>query len=318
MTFVVFPGVAVAQQQAAKIPRVGLVSSSGDPRSPGTLVEAFRQKLKELGYSEGKNIQIEYRYAEGKLDRVPSFVDELVRVNVDALVVSSLPAIRAAKRVTAVVPVVMLISVDPVAIGIVDSFARPGGNITGIVSLNRDLRKEALELLKEAIPGLSRVGVLWNVEGRASAGAFKEYEASAGPRKVQLQSLEVRGQTPDIEGAFNAAVKGRAGALITVSNPVLARYLKPIAELALKNRLPSMAERSDYAKAGGLMDYSADYEENFRRVAVYVDKVLKGARPAELPVERTRFHLAINLKTAQQIGLTIPPYVVARADTVIK
>jgi putative ABC transport system substrate-binding protein len=313
----VYPAVAGAQQPA-KVARVGFVSSTGDPKAPGPLVEAFRQKLRDLGHVEGKNIRVEYRYAEGKLDRVPGFVDELVGLKVDALVVSSVPAIRAAKRATTTVPVVMVISVDPVAIGIVKSLAQPGGNITGLVSLNRDLRKQGLELLKEAVPGLARVGVLWNSEGRASATAYKDYEAAAPSKKLQLQSLEVRGSTPNLEGAFQAAVKGRAGALITVSNSALARNLKPIAELALKNRLPSMSERSGYAEAGGLMDYSADYAENFRRVAVYVDKILKGAQPADLPIEQAKFDLTINLKTAKQLGLTIPPGVLARARKVIK
>jgi putative ABC transport system substrate-binding protein len=313
----VYPAVAGAQQPA-KVARVGFVSSTGDPKAPGPLVEAFRQKLRDLGHVEGKNIRVEYRYAEGKLDRVPGFVDELVGLKVDALVVSSVPAIRAANRATTTVPVVMVISVDPVAIGIVKSLAQPGGNITGLVSLNRDLRKQGLELLKEAVPGLARVGVLWNSEGRASATAYKDYEAAAPSKKLQLQSLEVRGSTPNLEGAFQAAVKGRAGALITVSNSALARNLKPIAELALKNRLPSMSERSEYAEAGGLMDYSADYAENFRRVAVYVDKILKGAQPADLPIEQAKFDLTINLKTAKQLGLTIPPGVLARARKVIK
>lgn len=313
----VYPAVA-GTQQPAKVARVGFVSSTGDSKAPGPLVEAFRQKLRELGHVEGKNIRVEYRYAEGKLDRVPGFVDELVGLKVDALVVSSVPAIRAAKRATTTVPVVMVISVDPVAIGIVKSLAQPGGNITGLVSLNRDLRKQGLELLKEAVPGLARVGVLWNSEGRASATAFKDYEAAAPPKRIQLQSLEVRGSTPNLEGAFQAAVKGRAGALITVSNAALARYPKQIAELALKNRLPSMSERSEYAAAGGFMDYSANYAENFRRVAVYVDKILKGAKPAELPIEPTKFDLAINLKTAEQLGVAVPLDIVKRARRVIK
>jgi putative ABC transport system substrate-binding protein len=309
---------AAAAQQPVKVARVGLVSSTGDPKAPGPLVEAFRGKLRELGYVEGKNIRVEYRYAEGKLDRVPGFVDELVGLKVDALVVSSVPAIRAAKRATTTVPVVMVISVDPVAIGIVKSLARPGGNITGLVSLNRDLRKNGLELLKEVVPGLARVGVLWNSEGRASATAFRDYEDAAPSKRIQVQSLEVRGSTPNLEGAFQTAVKGRAGALITVSNAALARYSNQIAESALKNRLPSMSERSGYVAAGGFMDYSADYAENFKRVAVYVDKILKGAKPGDLPVEAARFDLAINLKTAKQLGVAVPPEVVRRANRVIQ
>jgi putative ABC transport system substrate-binding protein len=307
-----------AAQPSSQVARVGFVSSTGDPKTPGPLVEAFRGKLGELGRVEGKNIRIEYRYAEGKLDRVPAFVDELVRLEVDALVVSSVPAIRAAKRATSTVPVVMVTSVDPVAIGIVKSLARPGGNITGILSLNRDLRKQGLELLKEAVSGLERVGVLWNSEGRASATALKDYESAAPAKRIRLQSLEVRGSTPNLEGAFQAAVKGRAGAVVAVSNAVLARYSELIAELALKNRLPSMSERSEYVAAGGFMDYSANYTDNFKRVAVYVDKILKGAKPGELPVEAAKFDLAINLKAAKQLGVVVPPGIVKRANRVIK
>jgi len=215
--------VAAAAEQPEKTARVGFVSSTGDPKAPGPLAEAFREKLRELGRVEGKNLRVEYRFAQGKLDRVPGFVDELVKLKVDALVVSSVPAIRAAKRATATVPVVMVISVDPVAIGIVQSLDRPGGNITGLVSLNRDLRKQALDFLKAAVPDLTRVGVLWNSDGRASATPLREYEAAAAPKRIQLQSLEVRGSAPDLEGAFQAAAKGRAGAVVVVGNAALAR-----------------------------------------------------------------------------------------------
>jgi putative ABC transport system substrate-binding protein len=319
IAFVLAVAVVVAEaQQSAKVPRVGYVSSTGDPKAPGPLVEAFRQKLGALGYTEGKNIQVEYRFAAGKLDRIPGFVDELLQLRVDALVVSSVPAIRAAKRATTTVPVVMIVSIDPVATGIVGSLERPGGNITGIASLSRNLRKQGLELLKETVPGISRVAILWNSEGRASATPLKDYEAVASSRRIQLQSLEVRGQAPDLEGAFQTAVKGKAGALIAVGNTALARYAGQIAELAVKNRLPSMSERSGYAEAGGLMDYSSDYTENFRRAAVYVDKILKGAKPADLPIEQTKFDFVINLKTAKQLGLTIPPQLSRRAARVIK
>jgi putative tryptophan/tyrosine transport system substrate-binding protein len=319
IAFVLAVAVVVAEaQQSAKVPRVGYVSSTGDPKAPGPLVEAFRQKLGALGYTEGKNIQVEYRFAAGRLDRIPGFVDELFQLRVDALVVSSVPAIRAAKRATATVPVVMIVSIDPVATGIVGSLERPGGNITGIASLSRNLRKQGLDLLKETVPGISRVAILWNSQGRASATPLKDYEAEPNSRRIQLLSLEVRGQAPDLESAFHTAVKGKAGALITVSNEALARYPKQIAALALKNRLPSMSERSGYAEAGGLMDYSSDYAENFRRAAVYVDKILKGAKPADLPIEETKFELVFNLKTAKQLGLTAPPGVLARARRVIK
>ena len=304
--------------EAPALHRVGVVSSSGDPRAPGPLIDAFRRHLRELGYVEGQNIALELRFAEGKLERIPAFVEELARKKVDALVVSSVPAIRAAKRTTSDVPVVMLITVDPVATGIVTSLTRPGGNITGITALARDLRRDGIDLLKAAAPAISRVGVLWNVEGRASAAALKDYESLGFGRKLQFQSLEVRSDAPDLRGALQAAVKGGADALIAVGNPALARHLKQIAELALQNRLPSLSERGGYAELGGLMDYSADYAENFRRLAGFVDRILKGEKPGDLPIEKSKLHLALNLKTAQQLGLTFPPTVVKRADKVIR
>jgi putative ABC transport system substrate-binding protein len=310
------PGAQAGEGPALR--RVGLVSSSGDPRAPGPLIDAFRQRLRDLGYVEGQNIALELRFAEGKLERIPGFVEELARKKVDALVVSSVPAIRAAKRTTSDVPVVMLITVDPVATGIVTSLTRPGGNITGITALARDLRREAVDLLKGVAPAISRVGVLWNVEGRASAAALKDYESLGFGRKLQFQSLEVRSDRPDLPGAFQAAGKGGADALIAVGNPALARYLNQIAELALKSRLPSLSERGGYAEVGGLMDYSADYVENFRRIAGYVDRILKGQKAGDLPIEKSKFNLTINLKTAKQLGLDVPQAVLKRADKVIR
>jgi putative ABC transport system substrate-binding protein len=213
----------------------------------------------------------------------------------------------------------MLINVDPVAAGIVDSLARPGGNITGLARFMTELSGKRLELLKEIVPGTSRVGVLWDADDPGAASGFKEYKAATPALKIQLQSLDVRGQNPDLEGAFQAAVKGRASALITVRNPLLLGYPKRIADLAKKKRLPSMYEGSDFVEAGGLVSYASSDAENFRRAAYYVDKILKGAKPADLPVEQpTKFELVINLKTAKQIGLTIPPSVLARADRVIR
>lgn len=306
-------------QKPKKVPRIGYLSGRGDPSTPGPFMDAFRQGLRVLGYVEGKNILVEYRYVEGKLDRSPSLVAELVQLKVDVLVVTFLPGIRAAKEATKTIPIVMVSFVDPVAAGIVDSLARPGGNITGLATLARDLSGKRLELLKEAVPGISRVGALWDANAPGPAIAFKEYEAAARALKIQLQSLEVRGPTPDLEGAFQAAAKGRASALIIVRNPVLNRYTEPIADLAIKNRLPSMYEGSDFVEAGGLVSYASNDVESFRRAATYVDKILKGAKPADLPVEQpTKFELVINLKTAKQIGLTIPPNVLVRADKVIK
>jgi putative tryptophan/tyrosine transport system substrate-binding protein len=233
------------------------------------------------------------------------------------LVLGSLPAIRAAKQATKTIPIVMVTTQDPVATGLVDSLARPGGNVTGLTRLTRELSGKRLELLKEVVPGISRVGAL--LSAQQSGDDFKWYETPARALKIQLQLLEVRASKPDFDAAFQAAAKGHANALITIRGSVLIRYVKRIADLAIKNRLPSMHEESEFVGAGGLMSYSDSDAESFRRAAYYVDKILKGAKPADLPVEQpTKFELVINLKTAKQIGLTIPPNVLVRADRVIR
>ena len=306
-------------QQARKVPRIGHVSGSGDANNPEPSVEAFRQGLRDLGYIEGKNILVEYRYAEGKLDRAPALVAELVQLRVDVLVAAFLPGIRAAKEATKTIPIVMVTGVDPVATGLVDSLARPGGNITGLTTLARELSGKRLELFKEAVPGISRVGVLWDANAEAPTISFKEYESVARALKIPLQSLEVRGPSPNLAGAFQAAAKGRANALITISNPVLSGYAKRIVDLAIKRRLPSMYERSEYVESGGLMSYSSNVAESYRRAATFVDKILKGRKPSDLPVEQPmKFEFVVNLKTAKQTGLTIPPNVLVRAGKVIK
>ena len=305
-------------QQPAKVPRIGYVSGTGDPSNPGPYVEAMRQGLRDLGYIEGKNIVIEYRGAEGKSDRIPSLVAELVQLKVDVLVSGNFAVARAAKHATETIPIVMVTNQDPVA-GLVDSLARPGGNITGLSTLQRELSGKRLELLKEVVPGISRVGILWNAAGSGSATGFKEYEAAARALKIQLQSLEVRGPNPDLEGAFQAAAKGRTNALITVTGTLLFRYPKRIADLAVKNRLPSMYEGRAWVEDGGLMSYSTNDLEVFRRAAVFVDKILKGTKPSDLPVEQpTKFEYVINLKAAKQLGLIVPPEVLARANRLIK
>ena len=306
-------------QQPTKLPRIGYVSGTGDATNQGPYVEALRQGLRDLGYIEGKNIVIEYRGAEGKGDRIRSLVNELVQLQVDVLVVPTAQgAIHAAKQATKTIPIVMVTLVDPVANGLVDSLARPGGNITGLATLQRDLSGKRLELLAEVVPRLSRVGVLRDV-GSSFSLAFKEYETVARGLKIQLQSLEVRSPNPDLEGAFQAAAKGGSRAVITITSSLLFRNSKRITDLAIKNRLPSMYEGQTWVEAGGLMSYSANDLEVFRRVATYVDKILKGAKPADLPVEQpTKFELVINLKAAKQIGLTIPPNVLVRANKVIK
>jgi putative ABC transport system substrate-binding protein len=306
-------------QQPKKIPRIGYLSSTDDPKTPGPSIEAFQQGLRDLGYIEGKNILVEYRYAEGISDRMPSLVAELVQLKVDVVVAAALPAIRAAKQATKTIPIVMVTTQDPVATGLVDSLARPGGNITGLTRLTRDLNGKRLELLKEMVPRISRVGVLVDANMIDRDPALKDYETAARMLRIQLQSLEVRGPDPDFGAAFQAAAKGRVSAIITITDALLNRYPKRIADLAIKNQLPSMYERSEYVEVGGLVSYAASDAESFRRAARYVDKILKGAKSADLPVEQpTKFEFVINLKTAKQIGLTIPQSVLYRADKVIK
>ena len=241
---------------------------------------------------------------------------ELVQLKVDVLVVTGLTPVRAAKEATKTIPIVMVTTQNPVAAGFVDSLARPGGNITGVTLLQRELSGKRLELLKEVVPGISRVGALMNAI--QSESDFRFYEAPARALKIQLQLLKVKGPH-DFDAAFQAAAKSRVSALITISGSLLNPNAKRIADLAIKNRLPSMHERSDYVEAGGLMSYSANERESYRRAAIYVDKILKGAKPADLPIEQpTDFDLVINLKTAKQFGLTIPQSVLARADKVIR
>jgi putative ABC transport system substrate-binding protein len=302
-------------QQPKKVPRIGYAASGGDINNPGRMVEAFRRGLRDLGYIEGKNIVVEYRYPGINPDRARGFVAELIQLKVDVLVSSSAGAIRAAKQATKTIPIVMVASFDPVETEIVDSLARPGGNITGVARLTHELSGKRLELFKEAVPRISRVGIF---AARGSA-SLQEYEPAARALKISLESLEVNGPNPDLEGLFQAAAKARVNALITVGSRSTNPFTKQIVELAIKNRLPSMFEISSWVDAGGLMSYSADDAAIFRRAAVYVDKILKGAKAADLPIEQpTKFELVINLKTAKQIGLTIPPNVLARADKVIK
>ena len=299
-------------QQPKKIPRIGYLGSTRSDRP-----EEFRQTLRGLGYIEGKNIQFEYRFIEGQQEKVPSLIAELLQLNVDVLVVTTLTSIRAAKQATKTTPIVMLTTNDPVEAGIVDSLARPGGNITGFTRLSRNLGGKRLELLKEVVPKLSLVGILWDANGPGPTIAFKEYEAAAQLQRMKLQSLEIRDLNLDFERAFHIAAK--ASAIIPIRSGALTRKRVQIADLAMKNRIPSMCERSDFVEAGGLISYSDDDNESYRRAAYYVDRILKGTKPADIPIEQpTKFELVINLKTAKQIGLTIPPNVLARADRVIK
>ena len=310
---------AVAQaQQPRKVPRIGIVSGFGNPNEPGSSIKIFRQALQDLGYVEGKNIIIDYRNAEGKIERYSDLVADLVGLKVDVIFTSSTPGALAAKNATKTIPIVFTNVGDPVANGLVASLARPGGNITGLSTLAPELSGKGLELLKETIPKLSRIAVVWNPDNPGKTSSFKETEVAAQALRLQLQSLEVRGPN-DVEPAFQAARKERAGALIVLRDVVVSSQIRRILELALKNQMPAIYGDRGFVDAGGLMSYGPNIDDLFRRAATYVDKILKGTKPADLPVERpSKFELVINLKTAKQIGLTIPPNVLVRADKVIR
>ena len=301
-------------EQSAKIPLVGVLRGDSPPNPS---VEAVQQALRDLGYLEGKNIVIEYRYAEGKVDRLPKLAEELVRLNVDVIWAVG-PAVPHANNATKTLPIVISNVGDPVALGLVSSLAKPGGHITGLATLSPELSGKRLELLKEVIPKLSRVAFFGNSTAPANAQGLKESELAAAALGLQLQYLEVQ-SAKEIEPAFEAVSKGRAQAVLLLRNPLTANHHERIVELALKSRLPTLYADREFVEAGGLISYGADYMFTYRRVAHYVDKILKGTKPTDLPIEQpTKFELVINLNTAKQIGLTIPPAVLARADKVIK
>jgi putative tryptophan/tyrosine transport system substrate-binding protein len=318
LTLVLLVAVTAEAQQTKQLPRIGYLSNrvKPPPSSPDMGEEAFRRGLRELGYAEGKDILIEHRYAEGNEDRLPVMAAELVDLKLDVIVSATIRGIRAAKQATKSIPIIMITTADPVAAGFVNSLARPGGNVTGLTRLVKELSGKRLELLKEAFPKISRVGIVW--DGNAQAVSLKEYEAAGRALKVQIQSLEVDGAKPDLHAAFDAATKNRINFLIPV-NALSISYAKPIADLAAKNRIATMCERRDNVEAGCLMSYSADETESYKRAAIYVDKILKGTKPSDLPVEQPiNFEFIVNLKTANQIGVTIPPNVLVRATQVIK
>jgi len=299
-------------QQAKKIHRIGYLSFGLgiQPRE-----EAFRQGLRELGYVDGQNIVIEWRFAKGKAALLPELATELVRLNVDVIVASATQAILAAKQATTTIPIVFPTAGDPVAYGLVTSLARPGGNITGLTILALELGGKRLELLKEAFPRIARVAVLYDPQLRQS---LKETQTAAQFLGLKVQALEVRVAT-DVESAFSAMRRERADSLITLPPPIIGVHQKRILELSAKSRLPAMHSSKAWVDAGGLMSYGPDVFDNDRRAAIFVDKILKGAKPGDLPVEQpTKFEFVINLKTAKQIGLTISPNVLARADKIIK
>jgi putative ABC transport system substrate-binding protein len=290
--------------------------TSGPDSDP--VLAIVRRKLAELGYVEGQNIRFEYRGAYGQVDRLPSLAEELVHLNVDVIVAVATPEVQAAHQATRKIPIVMVAVVDPVASGLVASLARPGGNITGLSLLSAELSGKRLELLKEVVPGVSRVAVLWNPTNPSNALQIGATKVAAQALGVQLQPLEVRGPQ-DLERAFQAATRGRAGALIALDDPVLVTHRTRIVTRAAKIRLPAMYGLTGYAKVGGLMTYGPNIPDLFRQAAVFVGKILKGAKPADLPVEQpTKFELVINLKTARALGLAIPESILLRADEVIR
>jgi putative tryptophan/tyrosine transport system substrate-binding protein len=315
-----------AQQPAGKISRIGYLSRDlhpSDSRAPAPRnLEAFRQGLRELGYIEGKNIIIEYRFADGRLERLPALAEELVRLNVEIIVVDVTAAARAAKKTTSTIPIVIAGGSDPIQSGLVASFARPGGNVTGLTNYSGELLGKRLELLKEVVPKVSRFALLSDagIGPRLTLSMLPDAQVAAQALGVKLQLVEVKAQDPDIDGAFRVMAKERIGAFITGAGLLgLTLHRKRILELAEQTRMPAIYPTLSWIDEGGLMYYGANSPDLYRRAATYVDKILKGTKPADLPVEQPmKFELIINLKAAKQIGLTIPPNVLARADRVIR
>ena len=307
-----FPTLA---QQQAKVAKIGWLAIR--PASAGGQ-EVIRRMLREIGYVEGKNIAFEDRFADDKLERLPALADELVRLKVDVLLTPSTPAALAAKNATRTIPIVFLNVADPVAAGLVDSLARPGGNITGFTTIEAVLAGKRLELLKETVPKLYHVAVLWDPQNPGSTQEWKESQLPARELGLQLHSMEVS-SADKFEDGFKEATEARSAAVAVTLSALISSNQKRITDLAAKNRLPAIYPRGDFVASGGLMSYGADQIEPYRRAAVYVDKILKGAKPADLPVEQpTKFELMSNLKTAKALGLTVPPVVLMRAEKVIK
>jgi len=306
-------------QQTGKIFRIGFLDGSTASGSAG-LLEAFRQELTKLGWIEGKNITIEYRFAEQKFERLPELAADLVRLKVDLIVVTSPRPALVAKSATSTIPIVMVSVGDPVAAGLVASLARPGGNVTGFANLQPELNTKRLEILKDAVSKLGRVGLLW--PHGATIGVdlqLKEIRPAAVALKLNLEEIETQVDAKSLESAFQTAKQKQVGAIMTVSGPLFFAERKRIVELAVKYRLPAIYPQDEFVEAGGLMSYGADYDDLYRRAAIYVDKILKGAKPADLPVQQaTKFEFVINLKAAKQIGLTIPGRVLERANQVVK
>jgi putative tryptophan/tyrosine transport system substrate-binding protein len=310
-------GLPVQAQQQTKVPKIGWLGGRS-PSGPAGAGENFRRALRALGYVEGKTVTIEYRYADDKLDRLPALAEELVRLNIDLLIAPTTIEVRAAMRATKTIPIVFYNVPDPVGSGLIDSLARPGANVTGFSTINALLSGKRLEILKETVAKLSRVAVLWDPKNPASAQQWKDSQQPAQELGLQLHSMEVS-SADKYESAFKDAAKVRSNGLLVTQATLVAANIPRVVHLAIQNRLPSISHGEEYVAIGGLMSYGADDAERFHRAAVIVDKILKGTKPADIPVEQPRkFKFIINLKTAKQIGLTIPPNVLARGDKVIK
>jgi putative ABC transport system substrate-binding protein len=308
---------SASAQQSAKIPRIGVLNALS-ATTVSTRMEAFKKGLSELGYAEGHNIVIEYRHAADSADRLPALVAELITSRVDVIVAVGSQAVRAAQKATKSVPIVMTGSSDPVGTGFAASLARPGGNITGLSLLSPELSGKRLELLKEIAAGVVRVAVLWNPDDPPAVLSLKETESAAQVLGIKVHDVEAR-VPDDFDRAFTSVNKSRSGGLVILPAPIMTVYAGRIADFARTSKLPAISFSNEFPEAGGLMSYGANFFDLFRRAATYVDKILKGSKPAELPVEQpTKFELVINLKSAKQIGLTIPPNVLARADRVIR
>jgi putative tryptophan/tyrosine transport system substrate-binding protein len=317
LTTLLLGAVYAQAQQPVKTPRIGVLMS-GSPETRRAVLDAFRQGLRDFGYTDGRNIVIEYRFTEGKDERLADLASELIQLKVDVIVTSGIPPALAAKRATTTIPIVVAAASDLVSAGLVASLSRPGGNITGTNSLTAELSGKRLELLKEVLPRLSRVGALWNQLNPGAIGSIGETQDAARALQLQLLSLPVRDPN-DLEVVITTAVKGGAEALVVIQDTLTNVHRTRIVQLAARSRLPAVYGSAPFAEAGGLISYGSSITGNYRRAAYFVDKILKGAKPEDLPVERpTKFELLINLKTAKQIGLTIPPNVLARADRVIR
>jgi putative ABC transport system substrate-binding protein len=315
----VFAPLARSQQPGKRLPRIGFLLSFGSASKQSPYQQSILEALREFGYAKDRDYVLATEFPEGQIEKIPGLVEKLIRQDIDIFVTTNNVAIRSAQKLTKTIPIVMTTTVDPVAAGYVESLARPGGNITGVALLTRDLSAKRIEILRELNPKMAQLAVLWDADGPGPKLAIKAYEAAAQKLRVRLQSLPVRGPVPDLDGAFKLAREGKSDALIVVTNPLLNQREARIAELARINKLPAMYENSPVVSNGGLLSYEASTAEIHRKVASYIARILKGASPATLPIEQpTRFELVLNAKAAKAIGVIVPQSLLLRADQIIE